>query len=98
MKKTGRCIVSSDACERGSYLNDIARNIQALAFDYLDAPVAVLGARNWITPAHELETDFFPQKDWFIDLYHQQIAPIAGYQPTHSFTTVEMMRRSKLGV
>ena len=98
VKKTGRCIVSSDACERGSYLNDIARNIQALAFDYLDAPVAVLGARNWITPAHELETDFFPQKDWFIDLYHQQIAPIAGYQPTHSFTTVEMMRRSKLGV
>ncbi|NLC39675.1 MAG: dehydrogenase, partial [Clostridiaceae bacterium] len=92
------CIVASDACARGSYLNDIARTIQELAFDYLDAPVTILGSRNWITPAHELEEEFFPQADWFIDLYHQRIAPIEGYSPTQSFTDIEMMRRSKHGV
>ena len=30
-------------------------------FDYLDAPAVVLGSRNWITPAYELEEHFFPQ-------------------------------------
>lgn len=98
VKKTGKCIVSSDACERGSYLHDLAQNIQSLAFDYLDAPVAVLGSRNWITPAYELESDFFPQASWFIDLYHQRIAPIAGYTPSQNFGDVEKLRRSKFGV
>jgi hypothetical protein len=31
-----------------------------LAFDDLDAPPVVVGARNWITPAAELEDAFFP--------------------------------------
>ncbi|HON02527.1 MAG TPA: thiamine pyrophosphate-dependent enzyme, partial [Paludibacteraceae bacterium] len=61
VKKTGKIIIASDACARGSFLNDMATNISQLAFDYLDAPVCVLGSRNWITPAHELETAFFPQ-------------------------------------
>ena len=98
VKKTGKVIVAADATERGSYLNDLARNIQDLAFDYLDAPVQILGARNWITPAHELETDYFPQKSWFIDLYHERIAPIDGYTPSQNFTDGEKERRSKLGV
>ncbi|NLV98730.1 MAG: dehydrogenase [Clostridiaceae bacterium] len=97
VKKTGKCIVASDACARGSYLNDIARTLQELAFDYLDAPVTILGSRNWITPAHELEEEFFPQPSWFIDIYHQRIAPIEGYSPTQSFTDIEMLRRSKYG-
>ncbi len=98
VKKTGKVIIAADATERGSYLNDLAKNIQDLAFDYLDAPVQILGARNWITPAHELETDYFPQPDWFIDLYHQRIAPIDGYTPTQNFTDGEKIRRSKAGV
>ena len=98
VKKTGKVIVAADATERGSYLNDLARNIQDLAFDYLDAPVQILGARNWITPAHELETDYFPQADWFIDLYHERIAPIDGYTPTQNFTDGERLRRSNAGV
>lgn len=98
VKKTGKCIISGDASERGSYLNDLARNIGDLAFDYLDAPVVVVGSRNWITPAFELEDSFFPQASWFIDAYHQRIAPIEGYTPEQIFTDVEMMRRSKLGV
>jgi len=61
VKKTGRIVIAGDASERGSFLNDLARNITDLAFDYLDAPPAVLGSRNWITPAYELEYAFFPQ-------------------------------------
>jgi len=98
VKKTGKILLSSDACDRGSYLNDLARNINDLCFDYLDAPAVVLGSRNWITPAYELEEHFFPQKDWFIDIIHERIQPIPGYTPTRSFNDVELMRRAKLGV
>ena len=75
VKKTGKIILASDACERGSYLNDMARNIAELAFDYLDAPPVVIGARNWITPAYEQEHYFFPQAEWFIDAIHEKIMP-----------------------
>ncbi len=51
VRKTGRCVLASDACERGSFLHTMASNISQMAFDSLDAPVAVVGARNWITPA-----------------------------------------------
>ena len=45
VKKTGKVLVASDACERGSYMHNIASNISQLAFDYLDGPVAVVGSR-----------------------------------------------------
>ena len=44
VKKTGRILLSSDACERGSHLKDMAQTISELAFDYLDAPPVVVGA------------------------------------------------------
>ncbi|MFY9173399.1 MAG: thiamine pyrophosphate-dependent enzyme, partial [Petrimonas mucosa] len=72
VKKTGKIIVAGDATARGSFLNDLAANISSLCFDYLDAPVGVLGSRNWITPAHELESAFFPQPSWFIDMIHER--------------------------
>ncbi len=98
VKKTGRIVLASDACDRGSYLNDLARNINDLCFDYLDAPAVVLGSRNWITPAFELEEHFFPQADWFIDIIHERIMPLPGYAPTRSFTDTELLRRARLGV
>lgn len=98
VKKTGKIILASDACQRGSILNDFAQNITSLAFDYLDAPPVVLGARNWVTPVYELEKDFFPQAEWFVDAYHQKIKPIKGYTPAHAFSSSEIMRRGKLGV
>lgn len=98
VKKTGKIIVASDACARGSFLNDLATNIGSLCFDYLDAPVCVLGSRNWITPAHELETAFFPQPSWFIDMIHQRIQPLKGYVPMQNFTDGEMVRRAKKGI
>ncbi len=98
VKKTGRCIVASDANARGSFLNDFAANISQLCFNYLDAPVAVLGSRNWITPAYELEESFLPQVNWFLDLIHERILPLEGYIPGQNFTEAELIRRSKLGV
>ena len=62
------------------------------------SPPVVVASRNWITPAHELEKYFFPQADTIIDAIHEKIMPIAGYTPTHNFTTIEKMRRSKEGV
>ncbi|MDD3780206.1 MAG: thiamine pyrophosphate-dependent enzyme, partial [Proteiniphilum sp.] len=73
VKKTGKIIVAGEATTRGSFLNDLAANIGQMAFDYLDAPVCVLGSRNWITPAHELEDAFFPQPSWFLDVIHERI-------------------------
>ncbi len=98
VQKTGRIIVAGDACDRGSYLSELARNIGDLCFDDLDAPVAVLGSRNWITPAFELESDFFPQASWFLDICHQRVLPLPGYVADKSFTNVEMIRRNKFGV
>jgi 2-oxoisovalerate dehydrogenase E1 component len=98
VKKTGRIIVASDACARGSFLNDMAATIGQLCFDYLDAPVCVLGSRNWITPAYELEKAFFPQPSWFLDMINERIQPLPGYVAGENFTDAEILRRAKLGV
>jgi 2-oxoisovalerate dehydrogenase E1 component len=98
VKKTGRIIISGDANSRGSFLNDFARNIAELAFDYLDAPPVVVGSRNWIVPAHELEDAFFPQPGWFIDAIHEKIVPLKDYVPVQDFTDIEQLRRAKEGV
>ncbi|MDR0811240.1 MAG: dehydrogenase, partial [Paludibacter sp.] len=98
VKKTGKIVVAGDATARGSFLNDLARNISDLAFDYLDAPVAVLGSRDWITPAYELEYAFFPQAESFLDIIHQKIQPLKGHIPTYNFTNAEQIRRQKAGV
>jgi 2-oxoisovalerate dehydrogenase E1 component len=98
VKKTGRIIVAGDATARGSFLNDLAANIGQLAFDWLDAPVCVLGSRNWITPAHELEEAFFPQPGWFLDMIHERIQPLNGYIPGENFTGGEMIKRAKKGI
>jgi len=98
VKKTGRVVLTSDACARGSFLNDIARNITELCFDELDAPPVVVGARNWITPPFEFDEFFFPQASWILDAINENILPLAGYVPTESFTTVEQIRRASKGV
>ena len=98
VKKTGKIIVAGDATTRGSFLNDMAANISQLAFDYLDAPVSVLGSRNWITPAFELEESFFPQPSWFLDIIHERIQPLKNYIPGQNFTEGELKNRSKKGI
>ena len=98
VKKTGRIVLASDAVERSSVLKEMAANIADLAFDYLDAPPVVVGSRNWITPAHELEKFFFPQEDWIIDAIHERIMPLPGHTAVNNFTDNEKLRRAKWGV
>ena len=98
VRRTGRVALVSDACARGSFLCDVAANITQLCFDDLDAPPAVVGARNWITPPYEFDHYFFPQESWILDAIHQQILPLPGYVPSQSRTETEILRRAKLGV
>lgn len=98
LRKTGRIVLVSDASERGSYLKDIAQNISELAFDELDAPPVVIGSRNWITPAYELEDYFFPQTSWIIDAIHEKVLPLKNHTVSNNFTKLEKLRRAKLGI
>ena len=98
VKKTGKIVLASDACARGSHLNDVARNITELCFNYLDAPPVLIGAQNWITPCAELEKEFFPQAQWILDAIDQKIMPLGISKPAHNFTPVEQIRREKKGV
>ena len=96
VRKTGRILLASDATARGSFLNDIAQNITEQCFDYLDAPPVVLGSRNWITPAHEMEDAFFPQPDWILDSIHEKIIPLQGHKVTTNQTdSLRLLRASK---
>ncbi|MCS5735269.1 alpha-ketoacid dehydrogenase subunit alpha/beta [Herbiconiux daphne] len=77
--KTGRLVCVSDANLRGSWLNTVAATVSTEAFDDLDAPVVVLGARNWIAPPAELEWDFFVTPADIVDAVHSRILPLAGH-------------------
>ncbi len=64
VKKTGRCVVVSQAINIGSFTGEIASIIADEAFDYLDAPVQRVGAKNGIAPqSHVLEAAFLPNAD-----------------------------------
>lgn len=98
VKKTGKLILGSDACECGSYLHTVASKVSQMAFDYLDAPPAVVGAYNWIVPPAEMETDYFPQPEWFLDACHVQIRPLPGYSPVTPRAPEDMLRLATHGM
>jgi len=98
VKKTGRIVLVSDACERGAHINDLARNITEFCFDYLDAPPVVVAAPNVICPCPELESYYYPQAGWILDAVSEKILPLAGHSAKMNFTTLEKVRREKLGV
>ncbi len=98
VRKTGRILITGDASERGSFMNDMARNITQMAFDHLDAPAVVVGSRNWITPAYELEDAFFPQPDWIIDAIHTCILPLEGHNAKNDFSDKGNITRAKRGI
>ena len=98
VKKTGKVVVASDATERGSYAHTVASNLTQLAFDHLDGPPAVVGSRNWITPAAELEDMFFPTQEWILDVIHERILPLPGHVVSTRQATNEILVRNRLGV
>jgi 2-oxoisovalerate dehydrogenase E1 component len=96
--KTRKILLTSDACERGSFLQTMAAKIAQFAFDRLDAPPVVVGARNWITPADEVEDAFFPFPSDILDAIHQHIVPLPGYSVKRDCSIQELLRRSADGV
>jgi len=97
VKKTGKVLLACDAVERGSVMQSVAATLSQLAFDYLDAPPVIVGSRNWITPAAELEAMFFPQPEWIIDAIHERIMPLPGHVPSTNQTLGELARRWRAG-
>jgi len=98
VRKTGRIVLVSDACERGAHVSDFARNIAELCFDYLDAPPVVVAAANVICPCPELEEHYYPQPGWILDAIHEKILPLPGHAAKANFTNVEKMRREREGI
>ena len=98
VEKTGRIVIVSDACERGSYARTLASNITELAYDSLKAPPVVVGSHNWVSPCPELERFFFPNKDKILDFINEKIIKLEGYTPVYDVTNAEKLRTESLGV
>jgi 2-oxoisovalerate dehydrogenase E1 component len=98
VRKTGRILLASDASSRGSFLKEMAQTITELAFDYLDAPPVVVGSRNWITPAYEMEQYFFPQPDWILDAINEKIMTLPGHTVKNDFTYSKTIALNREGV
>jgi 2-oxoisovalerate dehydrogenase E1 component len=98
VRKTGKAVLVSDSVERGSVMHTVAANLTQLCFDDLDGPPVVIGSRNWITPAAELEALFFPQPYWILDAIHERLLPLKDYQPRTNQTLGELVRRAHAGV
>ncbi|MFA6272866.1 MAG: pyruvate dehydrogenase complex E1 component subunit beta, partial [Patescibacteria group bacterium] len=68
VRKTGRCVVVSQCINTGSFTGEIASQIMEKAFDYLDAPVLRVGAKDGIAPqALVLEQVFLPRPIDIVD-------------------------------
>lgn len=78
VRRTGRLVIVTDACTRGSIAGSLAQELQVLAFDDLDAPVVVVGAQNWVSPPLELEDAFFPSPGAIIEAITGLVLPGAG--------------------
>jgi 2-oxoisovalerate dehydrogenase E1 component len=98
VRKTGRILIVSDACERGSWAQTLAARIARYCFDDLDAPPVAIGAPNEISPCPELERSYYPQPEWILDAVHTLILPLDGYTPGTDFRDEELMRQDRLGI
>jgi 2-oxoisovalerate dehydrogenase E1 component len=98
VKKTGRLVIVTDACERGSFASEVARQVTEMAFDELDAPPVVVASKNWITPAHELEDAFFPQPAWILDAIDAKILPLPGHVRVTNQTLNQKLINERKGV
>ena len=98
VKKTGRLVIVTDACERNSFASEVARQITEMAFDELDAPPVIVASKNWITPAHELEEAFFPQPSWILDAIDAKIVPLPGHVRATNQTLGKKLSNESKGV
>jgi len=68
VRKTERVLIVQEAVRRGGVASDIASIIQQEAFDYLDAPIAILAGKNTAIPFNlTLEKACVPQVDDIVE-------------------------------
>ncbi len=68
VKKTGRVLIVHEACKRAGFGAEIAAILAKEAFDFLDAPIERLGARNTPMPfSPNLEDFVIPKVDDIVD-------------------------------
>ena len=82
LKKTGRLLIVSEACERGSFAMTLAANLTRFAFKYLKAAPRVLGSPNWIVPGADMEDTYFPQTEDIVDAVMIDLIEDSGYKRT----------------
>ena len=76
VERTGRLVVAHEAVEHGGFGAEIAAQVQAAAFDFLDAPIARVGAPFAPIPfSPPLEDAYLPDADAIVaavrGLYYQ---------------------------
>ena len=67
IRRTGRLLVVTEACERGSFAMTLAANLGRFGHRFLHAAPKVLGTPNWIVPGADMEETYFPQPDDIVD-------------------------------
>ena len=68
VKKTGRVLIVHEACERAGFGSEVAAILAKEAFDFLDAPIERLGAKNTPMPfSPNLEDFVIPKVDDIVD-------------------------------
>jgi 2-oxoisovalerate dehydrogenase E1 component len=75
VRKTGRILLVSEACERGGFLMTLAANITRFGFSDLKVAPRVLGAPNWIVPGADMEATYFPGVDDIVDIVTSEFFP-----------------------
>lgn len=98
VRKTGRLVCVSDANLRGSWMNTVATKVSEEIFDSLDAPVCVVGARNWIAPPAELEWEYFVTAEDILDVINQRIIPLVGHTNAVGPLATGSLEESVLGI
>ena len=67
VKKTGRMVIASEACERGGIGSHICSLVVKNAFDYLDAPIEIVAGLNTPIPYNKLSEFCYPHKQDIIN-------------------------------
>ncbi len=96
--KTGKLLVVGDGSERGAFMREIAENLMEFAFDLLDAPAVVVGARALPLSGLAMAKQVLPTAETILDAIHQKILPLSGYTPKVKFASEEKLRRAFEGL
>jgi pyruvate/2-oxoglutarate/acetoin dehydrogenase E1 component len=74
VRKTEHVVIVQEAVRRGGVASDMASTIQEEAFDYLDAPVAVVAGRNTPIPFNlRLEAACVPDEDAIVSAVRRTV-------------------------